>query len=322
MKPTIASLALSAALLASSCVLAQTSQKSPAAALQEVSGFNNPGSLTLQKYIPAGLPSGAPLVVVLHGCLQDGAEYQEASGWREMADRYKIALLVPSQSYSNHAAACFNWYRPEHIGRNRGEGASIVNAAKKVIADHSLDDERVFVTGLSAGGAMTSALLAVYPDFFRGGAVHAGVEYGCVQNPMAARECLQTPSQGSGDAVRAANPEYNGPWPKILIFHGTDDPLVSFAHVEAHVRQWTNIHGIDNNADVTTTLDKTTVRYFQDSRGRNLVETYAIQGMRHAVAIAPGTAKGRCGTARTEYYADFGLCTSEIAAKSWRIAEE
>lgn len=322
MKTTIVSLALSALLLAGSCVQAQVGHKSAEAALQDVSGFSNPGSLTMQKYIPAGLPTGAPLVVVLHGCLQNGPEYHEASGWREMADRHQFALLVPSQNNSNHIAACFNWYRPEHIGRDRGESASIISAAKKVIADHGLDDQRVFVTGLSAGGCMTSALLAVYPDFFRGGAIHAGVEYGCVHNPMVARECMQSPSQGSGEVIRKANPEYKGPWPKVLVFHGTDDRLVAFAHVDSHVNQWTNVHGTDNVADVTGSLGKMTVRHYQNSQGQNVVETYAINGMRHAVAIAPGTAEEQCGSAKSEYYADFGVCSSHIAAKSWGITRK
>src|SRR5574338_105081 len=88
-----------------------------AASLQTVSGFTNPGALTMQKYIPDGMPSGAALVVVLHGCTQSGPEYYDKAGWKEMADRFKIALLVPSQTSSNNLNKCFNWFQPSDYSR-------------------------------------------------------------------------------------------------------------------------------------------------------------------------------------------------------------
>ncbi|HRE15744.1 MAG TPA: PHB depolymerase family esterase, partial [Rhodocyclaceae bacterium] len=120
------------------CIAFACASSASAASLQTVSGFTNPGALTMQKYIPDGMPSQAPMVVVLHGCQQDGPEYYQKSGWKKMADLYKFALLVPTQPSGNNGNRCFNWFEKGDFQRGSGESASIVNAMSKVVADHAL----------------------------------------------------------------------------------------------------------------------------------------------------------------------------------------
>ena len=140
---------------------------------------DNPGALRGRFYVPAGMKSGAPLVVVLHGCTQSAAVYDQGSGWSHLADRHGFALLFPEQQRANNMNLCFNWYQPGDAARDQGEAASIRAMVAQMVKTHSLDPARVYVTGLSAGGAMTSVMLAAYPDVFAAGAIIAGLPFGC-----------------------------------------------------------------------------------------------------------------------------------------------
>ena len=156
-----------------------------ASPLESVPAFANPGGLELHSYVPHQLPAGAPLVVVLHGCGQQAEDFATQSGWRYLAARHHFALLMPGQTEANNAQTCFNWFRPGDIKRGHGEVQSIVEMVAAVLRQTRGDPKRVFVTGLSAGGAMTAALLAAYPDVFAGGAVVAGLPMMICENPAA-----------------------------------------------------------------------------------------------------------------------------------------
>ena len=129
--------------------------------LSDLTGFgSNPGALRARTYIPEGLAKGAPLVVVLHGCTQNAARYDAGSGWSELADRHGFALLYPEQTPANNPNLCFNWFQPEDIRRDAGEPLSIRQMIGAMIESYAIDPARIFATGLSAGGAMTSVMLA------------------------------------------------------------------------------------------------------------------------------------------------------------------
>ena len=201
-----------------------------AQSLTEVSGFgSNPGNLRMFKIIPAGLPASAPLVVALHGCTQSAAAYDAESGWAMLASRWQFALLLPQQQSSNNASSCFNWFEAGDIARGSGEALSIRQMVAKMATDHGVDPARVYVTGLSAGGAMTSVMLATYPEVFAGGAIIAGVPYSCGTGTSAAFSCMNPGSNLSpaqwGAKVRAAS-SHAGPWPIVSIWHGDADYVV------------------------------------------------------------------------------------------------
>jgi poly(3-hydroxybutyrate) depolymerase len=155
---------------------------------RQVADFGpNPGNLRMYERVPDGLPAGTSLVVALHGCTQAAAGYDDESGWAGLADRFRFALLLPEQQKANNDALCFNFFRDEDNRRGQGEAASIRSMIATMVAKHGLDPSRVYVTGLSAGGAMTAVMLAAYPDMFAGGAIIAGVPYGCAStggNPL------------------------------------------------------------------------------------------------------------------------------------------
>ena len=137
--------------------------------LESLADFgSNPGRLRGHGYCPAGLARKAPLVVVLHGCKQNAGDYDHRSGWSQLADLAGFALLYPEQSPGNNPNLCFNWFRPGDTRRDSGEALSIRQMIDAMIAAHGLDRDRVFVTGLSAGGAMANVMLATYPEVFAG----------------------------------------------------------------------------------------------------------------------------------------------------------
>src|SRR5258705_1576009 len=140
--------------------------------LVETTGFgSNPGGLRMFPSVPHNLQPALALVVVLHGCGQTAAAYDLGAGWSTLAKHYGFALLMPQQQPFNNANGCFNWFNPEDTERDSGEACSIRQMIAHAVKEIGIDRERIFVTGLSAGGAMTSVLLAAYSRVFANGAM-------------------------------------------------------------------------------------------------------------------------------------------------------
>ncbi|HSS15090.1 MAG TPA: PHB depolymerase family esterase, partial [Rhizomicrobium sp.] len=219
----------------------------PAALLSEVSFAPNPGNLRMFQYLPPGLGPDAPLVVILHGCGQTASGYDLGAGWSRLAGELGFALLAVEQKAANNPNTCFNWFNPEDITRGEGEAASIARMIQTMVETHRLDVSRIFVTGLSAGGAMTAVMLATYPEMFAGGAIIAGLAFGSARNVREALESmgsapLRTPAQW-GDLVRAAS-DHKTSWPKLSIWHGALDTVVNVNNAQASVAQWADLHGL------------------------------------------------------------------------------
>jgi poly(hydroxyalkanoate) depolymerase family esterase len=199
----------------------------------EVQSFGtNPGALQMFKYVPSATPAGpAPLVVVLHGCSMTAQDYATASGWNSLADARQLYLVYPQQSTSNNQYGCFNWFLPGDYARDAGEAKSIMQMIDQMKKDHAIDGERVYASGLSAGGAMAVRLGVAYPDQLAGIAPMAGVPAGCADDPASGVSCMggvdKSPAEW-GDAARQAFSSYSGEYPTVALFHGTADALVAF----------------------------------------------------------------------------------------------
>ncbi|QZN98685.1 extracellular catalytic domain type 1 short-chain-length polyhydroxyalkanoate depolymerase [Chenggangzhangella methanolivorans] len=179
--------------------------------LTEIESFGaDPGALRMLAYAPANLAPGAALVVVLHGCTQSAEDYDAQSGWSALADELGFALLYPEQRRANNPAGCFNWFLAADSARGLGEARSIREMVETMIALRGLDRGRIYVTGLSAGGAMAANLLAGYPDVFSAGALIAGLPCGAAANVTEAFGAMSQPAARTdaelGDAVRPARP--------------------------------------------------------------------------------------------------------------------
>jgi feruloyl esterase len=276
-----------------------------AAELTPVTGFgSNPGNLAMYAYRPDGMPSGAPAVVLLHGCSQNASGYVANSGWRTLADRWRFALVVAEQRSANNSSSCFNFFETGDTARGQGEALSIRQMVAHAVSAYGLNVSRVYVSGLSAGGAMSAVMLAAYPDVFAGGSVIAGLPYRCATSMVNAFSCMnpgvdRTPAQW-GDLVRGAFSGYAGPRPRVAIWHGTSDPTVVPLNAAESRDQWTNVAGVSTTPTGTAALPANTSleRY-----GNDVVRLYRVAGMGHGTPVDPGTGPEQCGTAAA-YFLD------------------
>jgi len=290
-----------------------------AVTLTQVTSFgSNPGALKMFTYVPAGLPSGAPLVVAMHGCTESASVYSTQTEWGNLADRFQFAVVFPEQASANNSSSCFNWFQPGDIARDQGEALSIKQMVDTMKSTRGSDPARIFATGMSAGGLMTEVMMAAYPDVFAGGAVNSGGPYQCATSLVGANTCQQgnvshTPAQW-GDLVRNAFPGYAGPFPRLVAFHGSSDTTVAPADLQQSVDQWSNVLGIDEVADVSETFRTSTHKVFRNASGRSMIETYLVSGMGHALTVDVGTNADQ-GGAPGAFCEDHDIYSSFYAAQ-------
>jgi poly(hydroxyalkanoate) depolymerase family esterase len=293
--------------------------------LTEVCEFgSNPGALRMFTYVPVPARPKSALAVVLHGCAQTAASYDLGAGWSTLADRYGFALLLPQQQVSNNPNAGFNWFLPGDIERGKGEALSIYQMIETMIIAHGIDRTRVFVTGLSAGGAMTSVMLATYPELFAGGAVIAGLPFGTAANVNEAFESMFRVRARSacewGDLVRAAS-RHRGPWPQISVWHGSADTVVKRENADQIVKQWLDVHGLDHEPTLVETVDGYPRQAWRNRTGDDVIESYTIPGMAHGAPLATGGSDEHCGIPGA-FLLDVGISSSYHIAKFWGLTEQ
>lgn len=292
----------------------------PSGVMTETAAFGpNPGELRMLSYLPTDLAPGAPLVVLLHGCTQSAEGYARGAGWLTLADRYGFAVLAPEQRQANNPNLCFNWFEPGDTARGQGEAASIRQMIAHITDQHGLDADRVFVTGLSAGGAMTSVMLAAYPEVFSAGAVIAGLPFGAAGSMQDAFKAMFQPAAKTdaawGDTVRAASP-HKGPWPRVSVWHGGADATVKPSNADAVAVQWANVHGAAGPKVDSVHGHKRLSWTAAD--GTVVVEQYAIEGMAHGTPLAVGGQDG--SGAVGPYLIEVGISSSLEIARFWKIA--
>lgn len=293
--------------------------------LREVGGFgSNPGNLRMLTHVPRKLTKAPALVVALHGCTQTAAVYDHGSGWSTLADTYGFAVLFPEQQRSNNPNNCFNWFLSSDTQRDHGEAFSIRQMIERMIEDYGIDRRRVFVVGLSAGGAMTSAMLATYPEVFAGGAIIAGLPYGCATNVQDAFETMARGREHSpqewGDLVRSASP-HRGPWPKISLWHGSSDAIVNPRNMEAALKQWIDAHGVSVRPRIEHEIAGHSRRVWRTEADDDVIEAITITGMGHGVPLkVDGDSEGY-GNAGPFHF-DVGVSSSHHIVRFWGVADK
>ena len=282
---------------------------------------SNPGQLSAWTYIPEDLPLGAPLVVVLHGCTQSAAAYDYGSGWSAAADEHGFAVLFPEQQRANNPNLCFNWFRPQDSSRERGEALSIRQMIAAMQDRHGTDPGRVFITGLSAGGAMTAVMLATYPEVFAGGAVIAGLPFGTAQSIPEAFDRMRRHEGGHASLaqlVRSAS-SHSGEWPILSVWHGTADATVDSSNAEALVDQWRTLHGLPVAPSKSETIDGYPHRVWLNAEGREVVEQYVVLGMGHGTPLSTSAQSEEHSGA---YMLDVGISSTQQALRFWNLSSE
>ena len=281
---------------------------------------SNPGSLDAWTHIPASAKSDMPLVVVLHGCTQNARDYARGAGWTQLADELGFALLLPEQRRANNFNLCFNWYEREDNCRGVGEAASIKQMIDAMIDLHGIDPDRVFVNGLSAGGAMTSVMLATYPEAFAGGAIIAGLPYGSATGVPEAFDRMRGHGGPDGNGlaalVRAAAPT-SGRWPSISVWHGDADCTVSASNGDDIIEQWRPLHDTPKTPTVSDVVNGYPHRVWRDSSGRAVIQDYRITGMGHGTPLA-SAGNDACGVAGA-YMLDVAISSTRRIAYDWGL---
>ncbi|GAA4224213.1 poly(3-hydroxybutyrate) depolymerase [Sagittula marina] len=299
----------------------------------------NPGTLGALLHVPPDTSPGLPLVVALHGCTQQAADFDNETGLANLADATPFLLLLPNQNPANMSNQCFRFYDQADNRPGQGESASILAMIDAVLAQHDADPARVYILGLSGGGGMTAAMMANHPERFAGGAILAGVPYGC-NRPASAWDWLWSvyhymPVDGL-DATYACGiygydasdrsprdwasyvTAVSGPrdtWPLLSLWQGGADDTVDPRNLQELTDQWTAVQGLDQTPDLIQSIGTATRSVYTDNSGAARIETWALPGFDHAVPIDPENA---CGTAGP-HIADADLCAVRHIAAFWGL---
>jgi feruloyl esterase len=299
---------------------------SSATNLTHIKNFGeNPGALKMYAYSPLGIPANSPLVVLLHGCEQNAKAFAKETGWMKFADERKFHLIFPETNSSNNPKKCFNWFEPNDIKRDSGEVKSIVEMMNWFKALKKINEKRVYISGLSAGGAMTTAMGSVYPELFEAIGVVSGISWGCATNIFSAIDCMKgnilfpntrynnptlffRNSQTWGELVRKVT-NFKGTFPRASIWHGSLDSVVTVVNSNELTKQWTNLHKLSHKDFIESEVENANRRVYTDTTGKEVVEVFRVHGMEHGQAIKPGNTNTSCGT-QSPYILDADICTS------------
>jgi len=223
------------------------------------------GNRRYKLYLPAGMPRNPMLVVMLHGCTQDADDFAAGTGMNRLAQAQGFAVLYPEQAKRANAQRCWNWFQPGDQARDGGELAVIAEMTKMVMARHGVDPTRVYVAGLSAGGALAANLGAAYPDIFAAIGVHSGLACGAASDLAQALAAMAKGRQGSVHHVIPS-----------IVFHGDADRTVNVRNAEAVIAQ-TAVPGVVSTAQGQVAGGHTyvTTRYAGS-------ELWVVHGMGHA----------------------------------------
>lgn len=291
--------------LASACLgLAALTATAPVAAGHWDFGLygNFYGSREYQVWVPDGYTGAEPLpvVLILHGCANDPNLMAGLSRFNDLADSEGFIAVYPRQNVTANPTRCWNWSNPVHQSRGAGEPSILAGIVANVKSTYNVDAQRVYVTGISAGGAMTSILLACYSDVFAAGAVHAGPMYKAATTVSGSSYVMlfgsvYSPTTHGNLAWQCSGSPSPRPLP-VAVFHGSSDSAINPVNGTQVITQFLQTNdraddGLDNNS-VGSAATSTTAGAVPGGRtytvkdytygGRLLARHYLINGMGHA----------------------------------------
>lgn len=280
-----------------------------AASLQQVTNFGaNPSRALMYIYVPDKLAPNPPILVAvrlvshtfashanvsqMHGCSMTAQSYfSRTPGYAQAANQRGFIIIYPG---AGSRERCFDVGTKASLTHNGGgDSLAIVNMVKYAVQKYKADTKKIFATGSSSGGMMTNVLCAVYPDIFAGGAPFSAVPAGCLAgspgfgpasaDPKCANgQIVKTPQQW-GDQVRSFYPGYTGSYPRMQVWHGTSDRLVTYPNFQETLKQWSNIHSVQLTGQIANNPERSYTKMVYGD-GSKLVG-YSAQGVGHTVPV-------------------------------------
>jgi poly(hydroxyalkanoate) depolymerase family esterase len=211
-------------------------------------------------YLPSGYAAGRPLplVVMVHGCKQDAEAFAAGTRMNALADRERFMVLYPEQRAIANADRCWNWFDPStHSGG--GEAAIVAGMVRAVAGSYEVDASRIYVAGLSSGGALASILASCYSDLFAACAVHSGVMFQAARSVGGARRAIEMgsahdPAAAAADAFRISGRKVDAI--PALVIHGSGDARVHPVNAEQTVAQFVHLNRLARPSDAVRTIVK------------------------------------------------------------------
>ena len=242
---------------------------------------NSHGSRRYKLFVPSGAAGKPlPLLVMLHGCLQDPDDFALGTRMNTIAEEQRIFVLYPEQSEAANQTRCWNWFNPANQRRDQGEPSIIAGMTREVIGAHHIDARRVYIAGMSAGGAMAAIMAATYSDLYAAVGIHSGVPYGAAENFMAAITAMK-----DGAATGARLPSKSIP---LIVFHGDQDVVVNSRNGEQLMSQWLGGPAPNGTQDTSTALAGEgngrafTLTRYRDGAGHAVAENWLVHDAGHA----------------------------------------
>jgi acetylxylan esterase len=252
----------------------------------------NPSDLNMYVYVPDSVADGTvsdpALLVGIHWCSGSAQAYYDGTvEWRQAADEQGFVIVYPENERSDR---CFDVASPESLTRGgASDTTGIRSMVEHAVGAYDVDTDRIVVTGISSGAMMTQLLAAQYPDVFAAGAAFAGVPATCFATGSSqylwSTECSQGLKDYTGeewaDAVRVMNPGYDGPYPRMQLWHGTTDDVLAYANHGEAIQQWTTLHGLDAGAGVVDAPEAGWVRTRYGTADAPTLEGIELTGVGH-----------------------------------------
>lgn len=272
--------------------MVDTPTTTPAGAVPERwtdGSFSHQGrTLAYKLYVPPRAAGEAiaprPLVLMLHGCTQDPADFAAGTQMNTLARELGVIVLYPAQTQHANAQRCWNWFKPQHQQRGRGEPALLVALTESVMAANHADPARVYVAGLSAGGAMADILGRCYPDVFAAVGVHSGLPSGAATDVMGALSVMRSGASATAATRTTTVASDAAAMPPLIVFHGDADTTVharnGAAVVDAALGTSPAAPRIAEGSSVAG--QRFTRSIYCAAAGRNAIEHWRLHGGGHA----------------------------------------